>query len=212
MIERLLLLSLVAACGRSTPQPIPKATVAPPKEVVPAPLYSGMFVTGSKLRYEFVMQSSRVDDDKSGNVNEADRQIMTCTVGEVTKLAGALAAPLECDVDITVPVGGAGPSGVYVATPTGLWRVGSIEEATIDALTAETAIIPAAPAERHSGSAQSGVETRLSRDADDAWCASNTYSGGDEAGTRLCFAHGVVVSGYAYWAGGSSREVTFTLQ
>jgi hypothetical protein len=216
MLERLLLVMLVAGCGGPPPQPIPKSNTAP-KQTVPAPLYAGMFVEGAKLRYELVGHSSRADDqdpnaDAHGNVNEHDRQIMTCTVGKVERLQDAVAAPLECDVDIGVPVGGAGPSGVYVATAAGLWRFGSIEEVKLEALTAETAILPAAPSERQSGSEQSGVVRRLTRGAGDSWCASHTYSGGDEAGTRLCFARGVLVSGYAYWAGGSSREVEYVLQ
>ena len=134
--------------------------------------------------------------------------MIACTISKVVRLRGAIAAQLDCDTSVDVPVGGADPRGVYVATATGLWRADTLDVSP-STLTVESVLMPAVPSEWHG--LRRGVEIRVERGPDERWCTTRTLSEGDEAGTTMCFAHGSLVSGSAFWSGGSSREATHDL-
>jgi hypothetical protein len=218
MLRRLVVLALLAAaCGGKQPPPGP-APVANTRPSAPAPypaaLYAGLFRADATFRYHVATQSEHWDDqdpraDASGMVRERGEHVMTCTVTQVEPLPRAIASVVECDDQTGVPVGGGDPSGTYLATERGLWRMGSPEQARTTAPLPEDVIVPWPPVERHRD--DGGVWIDLDRGTADAWCWSKRWSEGDDGGVSLCFANGAIDSGSSQWAGGSSREAQYEL-
>jgi hypothetical protein len=204
MLDRLMFfVPLVVACVGSTSHPVADA-----KAPFPAPLYAGMFVEGAKLRYELVTQSSQVDDQDTKA--DTTTSTMTCTIEKVEKIPDALVAHVACDAEVGVPIRDASPAGIYVATAEGLWRVDSMSAVETAARARATVMIPSSPRERHSDSETQSES--LYRGSGDEWCWSKSSSSGDDADTTMCFSHGLLVTGSATWAGGSSREASYVLR
>lgn len=218
---RIVLLSLLAtACYTSVPPTKTVANQPPPvAALVPAKLYAGLFVRGAHFTYKVETESSHWDDqdpdaDQNGNVTQKSSGTMTCTVTEVTKLRDAIASDVSCDESLGVPVGGASPQGTYVATAAGLWRTDGIPSAAptdaktmlLAAIPAETKVVDGDP-ENEGFSSQ----TSVSRNGAGEWCWEESSVGGDEGGSTICFANGVISGGSAFFAGGSSHDATYTL-
>jgi hypothetical protein len=216
MIRRLLLVPLVTACaGAHAPPPAPVGNTTPPAPTrYPAPLYARLFEQGATFRYQVATRSSYYDDqdpraDPYGMVHDHGEHVMTCTVRQVEKLSAAVASVLECDPDVGVPVGGGDPSGTYLATERGLWRMESLEQARTTTPFVDDVIVPWPPIERHSD--EDTVVIDFIPGAGESWCWSIAYSEGDDGGVSLCFAGGAITSGSALWAGGSSRDASYHL-
>jgi hypothetical protein len=210
MFRNLILVTL-AACGARSTSTTPEAaqpsasqpSVSQPSASQP---YAKLFTEGAEFRYKVEHESSHWDE-QNGNVKESSTSMMTCTVGKLELLSDRTLAPLDCDGDLGVPVGGAGPAGIYIATAAGLWRAESVELAKSDRLVPDELLLPAKPRDKQGKPGQ----VTLTEGPRGTWCASQFYAVGDEGGITLCFGNGTVVSGNASWSGGSSREASFVL-
>ena len=224
MMKRLAwIVPLVAACGGAGGKPDPGiGNTARPGST--GDLFAALFVKGAATQYDVVTRTTYWDDqdptaDANGNVTKETTSTMTCTVDEVVDVTGGgRGAYLACSPEPNVPVGGASPTGGYVATADGLWRVDkAVAEVVAADLTADTMLLAAKPvaAERKheepdgSGGSLYKVEQRP---VDGAWCATRASWAGDDGGATLCFAAGKgLVSGVAYFGGGSTIDVEFEL-
>jgi hypothetical protein len=214
MLQRLV--ACIAAVGCRGGPPTPPAHVATPAPTaVPAALYAGLFVEGTVFRYRLEARSSYWDDqdpraNPQGEVEDTRTSVMTCKVEGVERLASRIVAELHCDDDLGVPVGDAGPQGVYVATADGLWRVASRDQAQ-QPLASGALILPADPVETPPAPDATGGAVSRYRGGDGSWCRTDVFVSGDEGGTTICLGDGAVVSGSASSAGGSSREAHYSL-
>jgi hypothetical protein len=207
----------LAACGGGTKPVEPVGNTAPPAPTagIPAAAYAGLFVDGATYRYRVESSSGHMDDtdpkaDANGMVYEKSTTEMTCTVGNVTRLADRVAATLDCgDVPVQVPIADASPSGTYVATAAGLWR--GHPDAELDPAEMLLAAEPAPRDDRQETPDGFGSATKVAQRADGAWCWDHAVWGGDDGGTTLCFAGGLLASGGAAFGGGSTHDVVYTL-
>jgi hypothetical protein len=215
MTKRLVLAAFLAlaACGGGPKpvEPVGNGTPAPAGGF-PATAYAGLFTDGATYRYKVESSSGQWDPDANGMVYDKSTAEMTCTVGNVTQLADRIAATLTCNDDVVqVPIADATPSGTYVATAAGLWRVDGADAELDPAamlLTAEPA--PRTDRKEEPGG-EFGSEIKVAQRADGAWCWDHALWGGDDGSTTLCFAGGTLSGGGAAFGGGSTHEVTYTL-
>jgi hypothetical protein len=194
-------------------------TTPPPTGPAPA-LYAGLFTEGARYTYAVVFEGSHWDDtdpaaDANGNVVNREESTMTCVVERVTPIGGAVAATLTCNDAATqdVPIADSSPAGMYVASPAGLWRVDAYPAGDGE-LSAEGMFLAAEPVAAHSEKTddEGGLTVLdVAKDKAGGWCRTDVYAMGDDGGTTLCFANGVLASGGASWGGGSTREITYTL-
>ena len=216
---RPLLVSLVAAaCTPSgkpaTPLKVPAATT----RRYPAPLYAGLFVNGARYSYTVESTRSHWDDqdpraDTHGNVEETVTGKITCSVTEVRALPSAIASRIECEDTSGVLMMSDGPAGIYVATTDGLWSVPEIPRVapttTKDRLFAWP---PVAGATEEPDRANPGWGSRIViSQSSVGWCRYVTWISGDEGDAEICVGDGIVVSGSASSAGGSSYASSYRL-
>lgn len=222
-MKRLLLVSLVAACGAPS-RPASKPAVTPGASVfeqggVPAPHYAGLFQLGAVWRYEVTTEESHWDDqdpaaDADGTVRSSATSHATCSVAEVTSFAGGIASRVECDF------GGQGQdplSGIWAADATGLYRLSAWPDTGVPPeRTAANRILPATPAETTEDltdpAAPDATHARLVTRKGDGWCFTEQFAMADESWSGFCLgAGGVPTDGEFGWAGGSEHSTRFSL-
>jgi hypothetical protein len=216
MKHRWIAILMAAACGRAPSKP---TTVKNDTEIgggVP-PLFAAMFVDGKRFSYKVETKTSFWDDtdpkaDQDGNVADVQTGTMTCTVRGMQNFTSAVALKLECDSTDDLA-----PTGVYVATPDGLWRLDAfpVDDAAIAKLDAKAMLLPAFPVAKEAKDEEvdEGAGSIVAIiEKDGGWCHTESSWGGDEAGTSICFATGKgLVGGSLWWAGGWTKDTTYTL-
>jgi len=205
----LILASSLAACGGGALPASTRTTARPadPSGSLPSH-YAPLFVDGAEYRYQ-VTSVVTMDGERTES-----KSMMTCKVTRLTALTKARAAWLACDLVHDIPVEGASPTGAYVATEDGLWRLEKFPaDAAMATLADDDRVVLATPREevilRQEGG-DGGEEKKVVRRADGAWCWSHSMWSGDDGSVELCFAAGQgLVGGSAHWGGGSVREITY---
>jgi hypothetical protein len=211
------ILAAAAACGGA---PSKATTAGGDNDSVGGgvpPLFAALFVDGKRFIYNVEITTSHWDEsdpkaDPDGNVTDTTTASMTCTVRGMQNFTSAVAVKLECDTTDDIA-----PTGVYVATPDGLWRLDAfpMDDAAIATLPASDMVLPASPRAKEDSTEDPGGEGGSMvaiQERDGGWCRTESSWSGDEAGTSVCFATGKgLVGGSSWWAGGSTKDIKYTL-
>ena len=193
--------------------PRPPTTTAASARNYPAPLYAGLFAKGALHTYTVESTHSYWDDQTNGNVEETFTSMRTCTVTDVQEVPSAIASRIECVDTRSDPFVSDAPAGVYVATADGLWSVAEMPRVAPTTTKDRLFAWPPVASDTEERDPQDpgwGTTTTISQ-AGPGWCRSFTFISGDEGDEQLCVADGIVVSGSASSAGGSSYAMTYTL-
>src|SRR5688572_22275262 len=194
-----LVLVLIAACGTAPARPaaVENVAVGLAHTDLP-PLYAALFEAGRT--WTFPLDAERRWDRGDGNGLERTTTTgtMTCTVTTARAIRGGRRAALVCRPEVADPevlyLEADGdfvysPSGEYIGTPGGLWRIERHAEQDDDVATLdpERRLISADPAAHRSGFDDGMSSSRVRRLGDD-WCVTRMYDLDlASAGWSLCF-------------------------
>jgi hypothetical protein len=199
---RPVVLVLIAACGTARPPPriVENVPAGVPHPDLP-PLYAALFEAGQT--WTFPLDAERRWD--SGNGNGVERTTtagtMTCTVTSARAIRGGRRAALACRPSVTDPevlyLETTGdfvysPSGDYVGTEDGLWKIDRFTDFDDDIATLDRKLMlmSADPAARAPGFDDGVSSVRVRRLGDD-WCVTRMYDLDlAPAGWSLCFREG----------------------
>ncbi|NVB82432.1 MAG: hypothetical protein HOV81_28895 [Kofleriaceae bacterium] len=214
---RVLFVSLIAVTGCASSR---TATTKAPASATsyPAKLYAGLFVKGARHTYTAESKRSHWDDqdpraDPHGNVEETFAGSISCTVTEVRELPSAIASRIECDDPSGVLIVGDAPAGIYVATADGLWSVPEMPRVAPTSTKYRLFAWPPVAADIQEPDPKNpgwGTTTTISQNGA-LWCRYFTFIAGDDGDEQICVGDGIVVSGSASSAGGSSYEMSYSL-
>ena len=192
--------------------PVSSATAATPA------LFSKLFERGHSWRYRIRYEHLHWGDtdpnaDADGNVRGTRTGVLTCTVGEVRELVGAVASTIACEGFDPMPMGDPTPAGHYAATADGLWRT-SEPVFDVDALEPAAMLMASSPEvinrEREDADGF-GEQLVIVRQAD-GWCFDMSSWGGDEGGFAMCLSKALgITSGRTFFSGGSVHDSSYRL-
>ncbi|MDB4960311.1 MAG: hypothetical protein JWP01_310 [Myxococcales bacterium] len=174
------------------------------------PLYAQLFVESEK---EFPAEKIVSHQGEHGPETEKESGTITCTVSGVRAIQGGKVAELACGGSPSLP---SSPSGTYVGTATGLWRIdgGDVGD-DIARLDPKQMLVAAKPTKQRretkdpDGDVDSGSAIIVEPHAG-GWCVLVTSWGGDEGGWQLCLREAAgVIGGHGFFAGGETHDVYF---
>jgi hypothetical protein len=173
------------------------------------PLYAQLFVEGEKT-----FPAEKIVSHQGENGPETDREsgTITCTVSGVRAITGGMVAEVACTGSLDLP---SSPSGTYVGTATGLWRVEGTDTPDVSQLGPEQMLFAAKPAKQRRETKDPGDDVDsgsaiIVEPHGSGWCVLVTSWGGDEGGWQLCLREGAgVIGGHGFFAGGETHDVYF---
>ncbi|MDX2086802.1 MAG: hypothetical protein SFX73_03075 [Kofleriaceae bacterium] len=202
-----LFVSLLAACGGAAKPPTSPSNNAGTSSNLPA-AYASVFKPATLSFKGEIVRSESTD---TGPSKTTEAMTVSCTVGDVATKPEYSIATLKCSTSSEEGFPD-DPSGTFVGTPTGLYRVEAFD-GDLTKLTDKQRLLPAEPKKdkrEWPGSDEGFGEAMIVEPHAGGWCASHGVWGGDEGGWTLCFHPDKgVVGGSSFFAGGMSKDVFF---